>query len=107
MAQMVPSYWIGEDSSGNLRCVSWLFVTDDSCVFIETGMKEHHFPAVCHSDLLSQIAIFEIYEKLTQIFAGKISATPGKELEEKLRYYESSYKMWSIGSSSIRKKNEG
>lgn len=106
VAQMVPSFWVGEDSSGNLRCISWLFITEDSCVYIETGMKEHHFPAVFHTDLLSQIAIFEIYEKLTLFFEGKLTATPKLKLEEQIKHYESSFKMCSVGSSSIRK-NEG
>lgn len=53
LAQMVPSHWIGEDKRGNLRCIAWLFVSEHECQMIETGMREHCFPAVCCSELLS------------------------------------------------------
>src|ERR1017187_226521 len=46
IAQFAPSHWIGADRQGNLRCIAWLFVTQDGCLFIETGMRKHRFPAV-------------------------------------------------------------
>jgi len=98
VAQFSPSHWIGADQRENLRCLAWLFVTDDECLFIETGMREHRFPAVDCSDVLSQLAVYDLYDDLVLALKGEKQLMSASDLEERLKYYQTRYK-WRRSAS--------
>lgn len=104
VAQMCPSHWIGADKRGNLRCIAWIFVTQDECLFIETGMREHRFPAVYCSEVLSQLAIYELYDALVLALKGQCSFSSASELNTRLSRYQEHYAMHSSASCTLRKK---
>lgn len=95
VAQPAPSHWIGLDERGNYRCLAWLFVTHETCVFIETGMRGHRFPAVYSSDLLSQLAVYDLHEALEKALDGSAAPASRDVLESRLADYERRFEMRS------------
>ena len=106
VAQMAPSHWIGADKRGNLRCIAWLFVTEEGCLFIETVMRQHRFPAVCCSDVLAQLAVYDLYDALVPALDGHRQLAPPFELDTRLRFYQTNYEMRTSFSCSPPK-NKG
>ncbi len=108
IAQRSPSHWIGEDQRSNLRCLAWLFIAEDSCVFIETGMRRHRFPAVCHSEVLSQLAVYDLYDAIRAALDGSSHPKSTEDIQLRLAHYEDSYsKCYSATCSfPITKKGE-
>jgi hypothetical protein len=68
---MVPSAYIGTDSEGNYRCLSWLVLDENRVIQTATGMRSQSFQAVCETELVSMLAMFDIYEKLKITLNGK------------------------------------
>ena len=66
VAQMTPSDWIGVDKDNNYRCISWLALPDSQAICVTTGMRAQNYPAVMESDLVSQLAMFDLYDSLTK-----------------------------------------
>ncbi|MCL4855520.1 MAG: hypothetical protein KJZ78_29500, partial [Bryobacteraceae bacterium] len=102
VAQMSPSHWIGADQRGNIRCITWLFVTEDGCLFIETGMREHRFPAVCCSEVLSQLAVYDLYDALALALKGQRQLSSASALDARMRHYETHYELHSSASCGVR-----
>jgi hypothetical protein len=98
IAQLAPSHWIGADGRGNLRCIAWLFITEDGCLFIETGMRKHRFPAVYCSEVLAQLAVYDLYDILVPALQGQKTLSPPSEVDKRLRYYQANYEMLSAAS---------
>lgn len=88
IAQPAPSNWIGVDDRGNYRCLAWLFLTPETCVFIETGMRGHGFPAVYSSDLLSQLAVYDLHAAIQKALDGSAARVPRDTLESRLADYK-------------------
>lgn len=86
--QPSPSDWIGMDDRGNYRCLAWLFLTAETCVFIETGMRGHSFPVVYSSDLLSQLAVYDLHVAIRKTLDGTAAKVPREALESKLADYK-------------------
>lgn len=95
LAQPAPSDWIGKDESGNYRCLAWVFTSAEVCVFIETGMRGHNFPAVYSAELLSQLAIYDLHEAIQKNLAGERITVSKETLEAKLADYQSRFEMRS------------
>ena len=102
IAQMIPSHWIGEDEHGNLRLISWILTDKHKGIYVETGMQEQNFHAVCCSDLLSQIAIFELYEKLKDVLQGKRKTISSRIIDAQIKRYESLFSLRSSASFTPR-----
>jgi hypothetical protein len=102
VAQRSPSHWIGSDERGNLRCLAWLFVTGAKCLFIETGMRKHHFPAVDCSEVLSQLAVYDLYDAIILALKGQRQLTSTSELDNRLKHYQCQYKLHSSVSCGLR-----
>lgn len=103
IVQPVPSHWIGSDHHNNLRCLAWLFISDDECVFIETGMRRHLFHAVCQTDLLSQIAIYDLYASLKEVFEGRSKSKTLQDFLNRHYFYINRYKAGSSSSCGYPK----
>ncbi|WP_414513851.1 DUF2726 domain-containing protein [Nostoc sp. PCC 9305] len=93
VTQPAPSHWIGIDSHHNYRCLAWILVKPDAAVYIKTGMRNQRFRAVVSSDLLAMIAVFDLYEELKKVLAGKIEPNPLSVLRQELDFYRQSYKL--------------
>ncbi len=95
VAQPAPSHWVGTDDRGNYRCIAWLFLTSNSCVFIETGMRGHRFPAVSSADLLSQLAVYDLHVAIQRALERKVETSSRELFEARLADYERRYSMRS------------
>jgi hypothetical protein len=95
----MPNYWIGVDDHDNYRFLVWLQVENQRPVAIETGMKAHHFRAVDMSDLLQQIAVFELYDAVIATLNGRAACRTEKEVTQRLNLFETSYRLRSTGGT--------
>lgn len=86
------STWIGKDNNDNYYGVSWLFVSDELGLMTISGMKAQNFP-MSHSELLEEIMIFELYDKLMEYFEGKRSCILYQEMDNKIKEYENKYEL--------------
>lgn len=93
VVQMAPSEWIGVDKNENLRCLCWLFISDDECVFVETGMRRHLFHAVCQSDLIAQVAIYDLFDVLKDVLEGRTEPKTCEEFKKRLEAYKLRFEM--------------
>ncbi|MFC1718471.1 DUF2726 domain-containing protein [Candidatus Poribacteria bacterium] len=105
IAQMIPSHWIGVDEQNNYRCISWILTDRNKGVYIKTGMREQNFHAVHCSDLLSQIAIFELYEKLEDVLQGKRNPVSSRIIDNQIKKYENLYSPRSIAKCNTNMDN--
>jgi hypothetical protein len=87
----VPSHWIGIDTNGNYRCLAWLGFTEHSYIIVETGMHAQRFPVVI-PDILSQLAIFDLWEELDRVLSGSSDPESRHVLDELLRFYAHNFK---------------
>ncbi|GAA4425856.1 DUF2726 domain-containing protein [Acidovorax lacteus] len=73
IGQMAPSHYVGKDTEGNYRCLTWVVLDRASVVYATTGMRAQLFSAVDKSDLISMIAMFDLYENIKRALAGDLS----------------------------------
>jgi hypothetical protein len=90
------SHWVGVDKEGNYRCLCWFKMREDCFVFVVTGMRVQQFP-VLESDLIWQLAAFEIYDKLSDILKGKDEPDSEETFMRVWRLFKHSYQMRSFG----------
>ena len=77
--QMVPSHYVGVDSEHNYWCMSWLAVDADNVLSATTGMRAQKFPLYTKAELVSMLAMFDLYEKLQIVLAGDRRLLVGTE----------------------------
>lgn len=66
---------------------------------VMTGMRAQHFPAVCKSELVSMLAMFDLYEKLQSVFAGRGALVErGKFFKDQLPIFQKRFPMISGAS---------
>jgi hypothetical protein len=88
--QELPSHIVGQDSNGNYRAISFLFVTRDHAVFAETAMRKQQFPII-DSDFLPDIAMHDLYDRLLQYLDGHATAITRQDFEKRLKPYKDEY----------------
>jgi hypothetical protein len=98
--QMVPSHYVGIDPLGNYRCLSWLVVDAARVLQVKTGMRAQRFPAVSESELLSMLAMFDLYEgfQRTQVHSRANIVDRRLFFETVLPTFEANYKLVSAGT---------
>lgn len=101
IAQPTPSYWAGRDTNEALRCLAYIFLSKDQCVYVETGMQRQRFPAVCQSDLLPQIATHDLFTRVMSVLDGKIMPQSKDDLVSTLDQYASTFSPASSASCSF------
>ena len=69
---------------------------DGRFVIVETAMRAQRFP-VSESELLTQIAAFELYQKLSDILKGKDEPESEKIFMQILSFKKKSYEMRGFG----------
>lgn len=100
IGQMVPSHFVGLDEDENYRCLSWMVYDKTTVIYAVTGMRAQHFPGVMVADLVSMLAMFDIYEKLKSVQSGTHGLLFDREtfFQTKLPYFELRYRMVCSGS---------
>jgi Protein of unknown function (DUF2726) len=93
------SHWIGIDSRGNYRCLAWLQAANSGFLIAQTGMRQQRFP-VDISDLVSQLSIFDLYERITAFQNGSRRLYRLDKLEELLLKFKTSFRMTSFAGHS-------
>jgi hypothetical protein len=70
IGQRAASYHVGKDGDGAYRCLSWLVFDASHVVSVSTGMRAQRFPAVCKSELVSMLAMFDLYSRVEDVIRG-------------------------------------
>lgn len=96
VAHHAPSHLIGLDARGNYRCLAFLKVTADEWAVIRTGMRAQLFD-VCTSDVVWQVGVVELQERLDEILAGRVSPQRYAEVDASVRHFESAYEACRSG----------
>lgn len=95
-AQRIKSWspsgeWIGVDAKGNYHGFIWIWLDDTYGTYYISAIRSQNFPVV-ESDLLSEILICELYEKLIKVIEGSIKAETKESIVEKFGAFEKRYK---------------
>ena len=85
-----PSIIIGTDSEGNYRGISYLRINDIQGICAEMALRGQQFPAD-FAQLLEELIIYEIYNKLLSVLENKTKALPLSLISEKLNKYKKDY----------------
>jgi hypothetical protein len=96
IAHFAPSHVIGLDSMGNYHCLAFLKISADEWAVIQTGMRSQLFD-VCTSDVVWQVAIVELCEKLDQILARRVAPYRFSQVDALVQQFQSSYPVCSSG----------
>lgn len=95
----IPSHWTGYDKDGNCHCIAWIKVHESRYLVTTTGMRAQRFP-IMQSDVLSQIAVIDLFEKAKEYFVGKSKWVPSEKLNGVLKEFTSKYRMSSFAGFS-------
>lgn len=87
-----PSHYIFKDSFENYYAIAYIRMNDNDCIFINKSMKGQYFP-VSVADLLSEIAIFNLYVMIKLTFNKKARVNSVKKLTQALQDYSSRFKV--------------
>ena len=95
IGQMAPSHHVGADAEGNYRCLSWIVFDAKTVVVVKTGMRAQRFPAVSKSELVSMLAMFDLYPKIQRAIAGERSCLIDREnfFSVRLPEFQKKYRM--------------
>jgi hypothetical protein len=96
IAHFAPSHLIGHDSTGNYRCLAYLKISANEWAVIRTGMRAQLFD-VCTSDVVWQVGIVELREKLDEILAGHIAPHRYSQVDALVQQFQSAYPLCSSG----------
>jgi hypothetical protein len=87
-----PSTFIGVDQSENFFCYAFLRISKTECVYVTTGMRNQMFP-IPPTEVLDQIAVCDLYKKLTQTLAGKRPPCKNSDIDRLVSEYTGRYKL--------------
>jgi len=101
-----PSHFVGTDEKGNYHGIAYLRMDNNAGVFAETAMRNQNFPGgkmslagdlePMLSDLLADIVIHELYEKLLEVLENKSQALPLSYIHDEFKFFTASIKfMWA------------
>lgn len=100
IGQMAPSHYVGTDAEGNYRCISWVVFDAASVIAVTTGMRDQRFPAVCKSELVSMLAMFDLYAQVRETLSGVGHHIQSRKsfFEQKLPEFQKRFAMASAAS---------
>ncbi|MEC1177243.1 DUF2726 domain-containing protein [Metasolibacillus meyeri] len=93
----IPNVWIGTDNNRNYYGISWLYIDNEIGIFTTSGMKAQRFPII-ESELLEDIMIFDLYNKLLDFFNNKRNSVLNQEIYQRVNEFEKKYR---IASASL------
>lgn len=90
VAQMAPFHFVGLDEQENYRCISWLRISKKRFVRVSTGMRAQDFPAVSKAELISMLAMFDLFEHVKKALSGNYRITvEAKKFQNELDTFRS------------------
>lgn len=92
----IPSCFVGWDEEGHCHGIGCLRIDSSAGVYAYSGAKKKAFP-VKLSDLVEEVLVFEIWERLQQTLAGTEKAMPLHVIQTKVRQFRDYYKV-TVGS---------
>jgi hypothetical protein len=100
IGQMAASRYVGTDDAGNYRCLAWLVIDATKVLAVATGMRAQRFPAVCKSQLIGMLAMFDLHSRLHEVLGGNTRGVKdrSKFFAEELPAFEKKYEMCSATS---------
>ncbi len=84
-----PSHIVGQSPDGIYRAIAWIPITEDSAVYVETAMRAQRFP-VLEADILSELIVFEVHERLAEVLAGRAKADQSGEVDSRIKRFQAS-----------------
>ena len=100
IGQMAPCYYVGTDDNGNHRCLCWVVLDAGYVVVVTTGMRVQRFPAVCESELVSMLAMFDLHAAVQRAIRGDRRHLVDRHhfLAERLPAFRAQYAMRSMAT---------
>jgi hypothetical protein len=96
--QRVPACAVATDPERNYRAIAYLMIHEDQGIMVETAMRNQRFP-VPAADVLEDIAILELFEKLKIVLKGleQRSLLSKSAIEHKCSNFVLGYRMLRAG----------
>jgi len=100
IGQMAASRYVGTDDAGNYRCLAWLVIDATRVLAVTTGMRAQRFPAVCKSELIGMLSMFDLRTRLHEVLAGNVGGVKDRSrfFAEELPAFEKKYEMCHVTS---------
>ena len=106
MRDFASSGWIGENSSGVMRGVEFIRVTETHGLHVETGMRGQQFP-ILFSDLLGEILAIQLMDRIKGYLAGKVEPEPMALIDQRIGQIKAKYRMLCSHSVSTATLHSG
>jgi len=106
ITDMVPSHIIGKGEDGAYRAISYIRVTKEQGVIVDTAMRSQDFP-VPQVDALDELVTFQLYEKLIEALETGEGLISLEEIASKIEEFKGKYEMRkAFGTSSSTTKGD-
>jgi hypothetical protein len=106
IVDMVPSRIIGRSEEGIYRALSYIRVTKEKGIIVDTAMQAQNFP-VPQVYALDELAVFQIYEKLEETLKNGEGMIPLQDIADIVNNFKEKYEMRSaFGTSSSTTKGD-
>jgi len=101
IVDFAPSMAIGRSKDGTYRAISYIRISYEHGIIVDTAMRSQSFP-VSQADALEELVSFLLYERLLDALNGKIDLLPLKQIAFKVKELKEKYEMrreFYVGSS--------
>lgn len=106
ITDMVPSQIIGRSDDGTYRAISYIRVTKERGIIVDTAMRSQKFP-VPQVDALDELVTFQLYEKLIETLETGAGLIPLEEIASNIDEFKKKYEMRrAFGTSSSTTKGD-
>ncbi|VAW67379.1 hypothetical protein MNBD_GAMMA08-1001 [hydrothermal vent metagenome] len=96
---MVPSHIIGRSDDGTYRAISYIRVTKEQGIIVDTAMRSQDFP-VSQVDALDELVTFQLYEKLIETLESGVGLIYLEEIASHIEEFKKKYEMRRAFSTS-------
>ena len=106
ITDMVPSHIIGKSDDGTYRAISYIRVTTEQGIIVDTAMRSQSFP-VPEADALDELVAFQLYEKLVEALETGAGLIPLEEIASNIEEFKEKYEIRrAFGTSSSTTKGD-
>ncbi len=91
---MAPSLIIGKSKEGIYKAISYVRITKEKGVMVDTAMRKQNFP-VSQADALEELVTYQLYERLTEVLNEGKGEIPIEEIDARLKNFDEKYEMRS------------
>jgi hypothetical protein len=102
----VPSHIIGKGEDGIYRAISYIRVTKEQGIIVDTAMRSQNFPGP-QVDALDELVTFQLYEKLVEALETGAGLIPLEDIASSIEVFKKKYEMRrAFGTSSNETKGD-